>query len=148
MTNFDKFTQKNQEALQRAVELATALEHQQIEPEHLLYALLKEEGGIISTILSRAGVEPGTLLAKLEKELEKKPRVHGAGQPFLSSDLNKVITQAQKIASEMKDEYIAQEHILLAILKENGIINRELKSHGITGEDVSKIIQQMRSEEH
>lgn len=144
MVNFDKFTQKNQEALQRAVELATALEHQQIEPEHLFYALLKEEGGIIPAILSRAGVAPGTLLSKLEKEFGKKPKVQNAGQPFLSSALNKVIMEAQKIASGMKDEYVAQEHILLAILKEDGIISRELKSHGIAREDVSKIIQQTR----
>ncbi len=144
MINFEKFTQKNQEALQRAVELATALEHQQIESEHLLYALLKEEGGIIATILSRAGVEPGVFLAKLEKEFEKKPKVQNAGQPFLSSNLDKVITQAQKIASGMKDEYVAQEHILLAFFAEDGIISRELKSHGITREEIAKIIQQMR----
>jgi len=144
MINFDKLTQKNQEALQRGVELATALEHQQIEPEHLLYALLKEEGGIIPAILGRVGVASSALLSKLEKEFGKRPKVQNAGQPFLSNSLNKVIGEAQKIAFGMKDEYIAQEHILLAILKEDGIISRELKSHGVAREDISKIIQQTR----
>ena len=144
MINFNKFTQKNQEALRRAVELATALEHQQIEPKHLLYALIKEDGGIVPSMLKRLGISPEEFLAKLEKELEKKPRVQNAGQPFLSSSLNKVLEEARKIATGMKDEYAAQEHILLAILKEDGIISREFKNQGVTKEDVSKIIQQMR----
>lgn len=145
MVKFDKFTQKNQEALQRAVELATALEHQQIEVEHLFFALLKEDGGIIPALLTSLGMTPSKLLAKVEKEFAKKPKVQNAGQPFLSQGLNKVLEEAQKIASAMKDEYVAQEHVLLAILKEDsGIINRELKSQGITKEDILKTIQQMR----
>jgi len=118
MIKFDKLTQKNQEALSRAMELATELEHQQIDCEHLTYAYLKEENGIFISILERLGISTADVLSELEDGFSKKPSVQSDQPPFVSNHLNKVLTQAQKFAERMKDTYIASEHIFFALYKE------------------------------
>ena len=90
MLNFDKFTQKNQEAIQRAFELVGQLEHQQIDADHLAYAMLKEENGIFASIFNQLGIDLGEFLAKCENQFEKKPTVQGGQQPFLSPSLNNI----------------------------------------------------------
>ncbi len=140
----DKFTLKSQEAVQSALELAQELNQQQIEPDHLAYALLKDKEGIVPTIVEKIGIPVSSLLAAIEKELQKKPQVEGQG-PFLSNALNKVLTQAQKVAQGMKDEYVSQEHILLALYRdEETVLSRELKRNGIQEEDLLKLLQQIR----
>ncbi|MCK5213942.1 MAG: ATP-dependent chaperone ClpB [Candidatus Omnitrophica bacterium] len=142
---FEKFTQKNQEAIQRAVEMAVELDHQQIETEHLTYALLKLEGGLLTSFLNRFNISIDESLRKLEAELEKKPRVEGGQQPFLSSLVNKVLNDAQKIASRMKDEYVSQEHVFLALFKEEStLLSQELKRNGVREDDILNILKQIR----
>jgi len=142
---FEKFTQKNQEAIQRSLEMAAELGHQQIETEHLTYALLKLEGGLISSFLNRFNISIDELLKKLERELEKKASVEGGAQPTLSSLLNKVLNEAQKIASQMKDEYVSQEHIFLSLFKEeSAVLSQELKRNGVKEEDILSILKQIR----
>ena len=141
----DKFTFKSQEAIQNALNLATALGHQQIEPEHLAYCLLKEEQGIIPAMLERLGIAVPALLQKLEDHFKTNPQVQGEVAPFLSNQLNKILTQAQKIASGMKDEYITQEHVFLAIYKDGqNFFAQELKRNGIQEENLLKIIREIR----
>lgn len=145
MLSFDKFTHKNQEAIQRSIELAGEFGHQQIEPEHLTYALLKEEDGIVVAILNRLGVPVKDLLTNLEQDFKKHPSVEGGGQPFLSNALNKVLRQAQKIAGDMRDEYVSQEHVFLALYKENEtLLSKELKRQGIKEESITEILKQIR----
>jgi len=142
---FDKFTLKTQEAIQRSVEMAMETGHQQIEIEHLTYALLKLEGGLISDFLNRFSVSVNELLKKLEAELEKKPGVEGGQKPFLSSLVNKVLNESQKIASQMKDEYVSQEHVFLALFKEREtLLSQELKRYGVREEDILNILKQIR----
>ncbi len=140
----DKFTHKTQEALSRAVQFAQELSHQQIEPEHLLVSLLQDKEGIVSQILEKINVSPQVILKKCENELSARPKVEGA-TPFFSNRLNKVITQAQKISISMKDEYVSQEHVLLALYKEEGsLFQKELKKNGISEEDLLTILKQIR----
>ena len=112
---FEKFTQKSQEAVQRCVELAVELKHQQIETEHLTYALLKVEGSMMPSLVERFNLPVGEFLGKLETEFEKYPSVEGGGQPFFSNTVNKVFTESQRIADGMKDEFVSQEHFFLAL---------------------------------
>ncbi len=140
----EKFTHKTQEALAGALQFAQELEHQQIEPEHLLVSLLQDKEGIVSQILEKINVSPQAILKKCENELSARPKVEGA-TPFLSNRLNKVITQAQKISVPMKDEYVSQEHVLLALYKEEGsLFQKELKKNGISEEDLLTILKQIR----
>lgn len=142
---FEKFTQKNQEAIQRSVEMAAELGHQQIETEHLTYALLKLEGGLISTFLNRFSVSIDDILKSLEVELEKKASVEGGQQPFLSSLVNNVLNEAQKIALQMKDDYVSQEHVFLSLFKEEStVLSKELKRNGVKEEDILNILKQVR----
>ena len=142
---FDKFTQKNQEVIQHAVQLAIELGHQQIETEHLTYALLKIEGGLAPSFLERFNIPVSQILSQLDIVLEKKPVVEGGGQPFISQVTNKVLISAEKIAKSMKDEYVSQEHLILALFKdESTIFSRELKKNGIREENIVEIINQIR----
>lgn len=142
---FDKFTQKSQEAIQRAVEMAVELGHQQIEAEHLTYALLKLEDGLIPSFLGRFNISVNGLLKEIETDLEKKPSVEGGQQPFLSSLANKVLAEAQKIALQMKDDYVSQEHIFLALYKEEStLISRALKKNNVKEESILNMLRQIR----
>ncbi len=144
MFRLDKFTHKTQEAVQGALQFAGELEHQQIEPEHLLVALLQDKEGIVPAILVKLEISLEGLLKKIEEDLKSKPKVEGQS-PFLSDRLNRVLTQSQKTANGMKDEYVSQEHVLLALYKEEaGLLHKELKKHGIKEEDLLNILKQIR----
>ncbi|OGX26387.1 MAG: ATP-dependent chaperone ClpB [Omnitrophica WOR_2 bacterium RIFCSPHIGHO2_02_FULL_48_11] len=148
MLRLDKFTLKSQEAIQQALQLAEELGHQQIDCEHLTYSLLQDAAGIVASILAKLNVPSQALLKKIEAELQKKPRVEGGGQPFLAQSLNKVLAQSQTIAAAMQDEYVSQEHILLALYKEEGTsLQRECKQSGIREEDLLKILKNIRGEQ-
>ena len=144
MFRFDKLTHKNQEMVQKALELAGTLHHQRIDTDHLLYAYLKEDG-MFGQLLQRFNLDSQDFLNNLEERLESKPSVEGGGQPHLAEDLNRVFQTAEKEAKKMKDEYIAVEHIFLALAKEEGnLLGEKLKQQGIKEEDILKIITQMR----
>jgi len=143
--NFEKFTQKTQESIQKSVELAMQLGHQQIEPEHLSYSLLKSDDSLIVSFLNNLNIPVDTVLDKLELELEKKSVVQGDQQPFLSVSLNNILNEAQKISSDMKDEFVALEHIFLSFFEnEDTVISKELKSNGITKDDILNILKKIR----
>src|SRR6266849_3532732 len=110
----DKFTEKAQEALQEASELARGLGQQAIEPEHLLLALIRQQEGVGRTLLERAGVSVQALEPALVSYVERLPKVSG-GQPYLSSSLQKALDQTEQEAERLKDEYVSTEHLLLAL---------------------------------
>lgn len=140
----DKFTTKMQEAIQGALQFATELKHQQIEPEHLLVALLQDKEGISAAIIDKLGISTSSLMSKLEQELRNKPQVEGQS-PFLSGRLNTILTESQKIALGMKDEYVSQEHVLLAMSQESqSLFSSELKKNGIKEDDLLSILKQIR----
>jgi ATP-dependent Clp protease ATP-binding subunit ClpB len=115
MFRFDKLTLKAQEAVQSAQEIAARHDHQQIEPLHLLGALVAQHDGIVPPLLARLGVRPETLAGEIEAGFARLPKVTGVAQQQLSPASNKVLEGAFVEAEQFKDEYVSAEHILLAI---------------------------------
>src|SRR6202790_4701350 len=115
MFRFDKLTLKAQEAVQSAQEIAARHDHQQVEPLHLLAALVEQQGVMFPPLLSRLGVRPETLAGEIEAAFARLPKVTGVSQQQLSQATNKVLEGAFVEAEQFKDEYVSAEHILLAI---------------------------------
>src|ERR1043166_542048 len=140
----DKFTLRAQEAIQAAIELAERNQNQQVEPEHLLAAMLEQKEGVVRPILGKIGANVATLTSDLDAAIAKYPQVSG-GQQFFSSRTNTIFQDAQKEAEKMQDEYVSTEHLLLAVSKEkSGDAGRILRSNGITPEDLEKVVTEMR----
>src|SRR5882762_6989690 len=136
---FDKFTEKAQEALQGAAELARDNGQQAVEPEHLLLALVREEEGVARTLLERAGASVQALEPALVSVVERFPKVSGGGQPYLSAALNQALEQAEKEADRLKDEYISTEHLLLALAD-----NKLMREAGASHDGLLKALRQIR----
>jgi ATP-dependent Clp protease ATP-binding subunit ClpB len=115
MLRFDKLTVKAQEALQAAQEMGGRMGQQQIEPLHLLWALLAQGDGVVPPLLEKLGVSPTRLAAEAEKQIERLPKVSGVSQQYLSPATNKILESAFDEAQRLKDEYVSTEHILLGI---------------------------------
>ena len=115
MLRFDKFTVKAQEALQAAQEMSARAGQQQVEPLHLLWALVAQQDGVVPPLLEKLGVSPTSLAGDAEKQIERLPKVSGGGEQFLSRAANEVLEKAFSEAERLKDEYVSTEHILLAI---------------------------------
>src|SRR5579863_6606820 len=115
MLRFDKFTVKAQEALQAAQEMSARSGQQQVEPLHLLWALLAQQDGVVPPLLEKLGASPASLAGDAEKQVERLPKVSGAGEQFFSRAANEVLEKAFSEAERLKDEYVSTEHILLAI---------------------------------
>src|ERR1700736_49074 len=135
----EKLTEKAQEALQEAADLARTLGQQAIEPEHLILALIRQEDGVGRTLLERAGVSVQALEPALVSVVERFPKVTGAGQPYLSTALQKALDQAEKEADRLKDEYISTEHLVLALAD-----NKLLKDTGANHDALLKSLRQVR----
>ncbi|HID98182.1 MAG TPA: ATP-dependent chaperone ClpB [Thermodesulfobacteriaceae bacterium] len=142
----DKFTVKSQEALQEAQKLAQSRGHQQIEPEHLLTALFAQPDDIVPSVIKKMGADAAAIKADLDQALVKFPQVSGAGmQIYMSSDLNQALEKSFNIAEEMKDEYVSQEHLLLAILETRETrAARILMQHGVNRESFLKALAAIR----
>jgi ATP-dependent Clp protease ATP-binding subunit ClpB len=146
MPRFDKFTVKAREAVQAAQSLADQGEHQAIEPEHLLLALVQQQEGVVGPILSRLGVPADAVRRDVEAELAKLPHVRGgsAGQ-YLGPRLASVFQRAQQEADRLKDEFVSTEHLLVAIAQESDSAGaRILKSHGVTSDGLWRALQDVR----
>jgi ATP-dependent Clp protease ATP-binding subunit ClpB len=111
----DKLTVKAQEALQAAQELASRSGQQQIEPVHILWALIAQGDGVVPPLLEKLGVPPTTLAAEAEKQIQRLPQISGVSDQYLSKASNDVLQRAFDEAQRLKDEYVSTEHILLAI---------------------------------
>src|SRR5215211_263116 len=140
----DKFTLRGQEAIQAAIELAERNQHQQVEPEHLLTAMLEQPEGIVRPILGKLGANVAVILNDTQAAVARFPRVQG-GQQYFSSRLTQIFTASQKQADQMQDEFISTEHLLLAIVEEkDGEAGKILRQHGVKRDDLFKVIEQMR----
>jgi len=115
MLRYDKLTVKAQEALQAAQEMGARGGQQQIEPLHLLWALVAQGDGVVPPLLEKLGVAPARLAGEIEKQISRLPKVSGISQQYLSNASNEVLQKAFDEAQALKDEYVSTEHILLAI---------------------------------
>lgn len=142
----DKLTLKLQEALQDAISFATESGHQQLEPEHLVYALLKQKEGIITLIFDKLSIQALSIIKAIEEDLHKRPSVAGANvQVYFSGRANKLFNGAAKEAQFLNDEFISAEHILLALLSDNdSLVTIELKKSGIDREKVLFALSRIR----
>lgn len=141
--NFDKFTIKSQEALQKSAEIAINLQHQAIEPVHLLKAILETDENVSSYLFKKLNVTQSILETKLSEILATFPRVSGQ-QPHLSSASNQVLQNAEKELRELKDEYISVEHLLLALLSTKDKVASVMKDVGFDRAGLIKAIKELR----
>jgi ATP-dependent Clp protease ATP-binding subunit ClpB len=144
---FDRFTIKSQELIQKAQSLAAQHGNQQIEPEHLLGAMLADKEGAAVAMLRKLGAAPEAIAAETMRVVERLPKVSGAGlaEAYISGRTKTVLEAAFAEATQMKDEYVSVEHILLAIIDEKaGEAGRILARSGVTRDAVFKVMQDIR----
>ena len=142
--NINKYTIKSQEALQSAVELARKGGNQAIEPVHLLESLLSLGDSLTDFLLSKLAIQRPRLEDAVKKQLSSLPKVSG-GDPYLSQETNKILDKAEDLATEMKDEYVALEHLFLALVEVDNPMARLLKSDfGLQVAELRKAIEELR----
>ena len=143
--NISKFTQKSLEAVQNCEKLAYDLSNQQIEQEHLLYSLLTLEDSLIYKLIDKMGRSAEVFKTQVKATLDKKPKVTGDGQVYISNDLNKVLIYAEDEAKRMGDAYVSVEHLFLSMIKQPSKEMKELfKEFRITREDFLAALQTVR----
>jgi ATP-dependent Clp protease ATP-binding subunit ClpB len=144
--NLNKYTEKAQEAVLAAQRLAEQSNHAQIEPEHLLLALVEQGDGIVPALLRKMTVEPKPVADQLRAELAKQPSAYGGSQPSLSPRLRKVTEAAESEAERLKDDFVSTEHLLLGITNEGGrnISGRILQQYGISKDRIFEVLTQVR----
>lgn len=148
--NLEKYTQKAQEAVMESQNIAISHGHQQLDGEHLHLALMKQQDGLIPKLVKYMGADPNRIIADLEDEMNKLPRVAGAGDNmYATRRLSQLLMEAEKIAGEFKDEYISVEHLYLALLKERGTPSARIFSqYGITRDQFLKALESVRGNQN
>ncbi|HAY35642.1 MAG: ATP-dependent chaperone ClpB [Bacteroidetes Order II. Incertae sedis bacterium] len=147
--NLQKFTIKAQEVVKTASEMAASRNHQGVEPAHLLNAFLADSSGIVVTMLNKLEASIDLLMAKTEQSMDKLPKVTGAsvsGQ-YVGSDAKKVFDRALAEAQQLQDEYVASEHLLIALASSNEDIGIALQSQGVTKDRILGILKDVRGSE-
>ncbi|MGI5877485.1 MAG: ATP-dependent chaperone ClpB [Christensenellales bacterium] len=144
--NIEKFTQKAQQAILGAQEVAVRLGHQQLEGEHLLKALVSQENGLTARLFHIMGADAAAIEAQIDAELEKLPRVSGGSGLYASRRVSRLLLAAQDEAKKFRDEYAGVEHLLLAHIDERGTpAARILAQHGVSREEFLKALEKVRS---
>ncbi len=143
--NYDKMTIKAQEAVQEATSIANRQDHQLLEPEHLLLALLQQQDGVVPPLLSRLGANASELALKVEDSLRAKPKVYGDNaQMQLGQTTGRILSKAEKEAADLKDEFVSTEHILLAMLAEKAAVADLLSQAGVTRKGILEALKSLR----
>lgn len=144
--NFNKFTIKAQEAMQEAAEIAANYSNQQIEPQHLLAALIQNDESIAVSLIKKIGPNIDTIRIKVSGLIEKLPKVSNttSSNQFLSNVLQKDLDDAVKFAGQLRDDYISIEHLLLALADDKGETGKLLNVQGITGESILSALKDVR----
>ena len=140
----DRFTQKMQEALNAAADIASKLQQQEIGNEHFLLALLDQSDGVAVPLLQKVGVSTARLREQLDAELARRPKVSGGGQPHLGNDLRKTIEAAEGVMEQLKDEYLSAEHYLLAVSQSKDAAGRLLREDGASHDKLMKALVEVR----
>ncbi len=142
--NFNNYTIKSQEAIQRAQQLAQSLGHQQIENEHMIKAIFEVDDNVFPFLLKKLNVNIDILKLALDKQLERFPKVSG-GELNISRDASASLNEASIIAKKMNDDYVSIEHLILAIFKSKSNIAQMLKDQGVTEKDLNAAIEELRN---
>ncbi|MBR5967378.1 MAG: ATP-dependent chaperone ClpB [Lachnospiraceae bacterium] len=143
--NINKFTQKSIEAVNRCEKIANDYGNQEIDQEHLLYALLDIDDSLIAGLIGKMGIDLQSFKANALKLLDAKVKVSGGGQVYISRDLNQVLTSAEDESKAMGDSYVSVEHLFLALIKyQNRAIKELFKSYGINRESFLKVLSTVR----
>ncbi|MFK8271546.1 ATP-dependent chaperone ClpB [Capnocytophaga stomatis] len=141
--NFNNYTIKSQEAVQRAQQIAQGYQHQELQNEHFFKAIEEVDENVLPFLLKKLNINREQLSITLEKALQSFPKVSG-GQMSLSRESNTMLNEAANIAKKMNDEYVSIEHLILAIFKSNSKIGQALKDQGVKEKDIEKAIQELR----
>jgi len=144
---FDKFTNKSQEAIQAAQQLAQDNNHQEIHISHLLKAIVLQPDGIVVPVLQKLGIDPSLVLKDINQLLEEIPRVsgQGAGQSFASQDLKNLLDSSFSVAQQMQDDYISQEHLFLAAIdSKDAKVQKVLSKYGINKNNFLQTLSEIR----
>ncbi len=143
--NTQNFTQKTIEAIQNAQNIASENENQALMPEHLLYSLLDQDGGLIPSLFGKMGVDSNAVLAELDSYISTLPKVSG-GDMYLSAETDRIIRAAEKAAKSMKDEYVSVEHLMLGIFADmTPQIRKIFNAHGITKNAFTEALSKVKS---
>ncbi|MFB3827028.1 MAG: ATP-dependent chaperone ClpB [Bryobacteraceae bacterium] len=146
--DINRFTEKLQEAIRAAQGKAARYGHQQVDVEHVLASLLEQDGGLASSILSRAGLNPEAVARRVEQELDRFPKVSGPGAGpdhlYITGRLNRLFAAAEDEAAKLKDDFISVEHVLLAAADDGGAAGRILKEFGITRDRLMQALREVR----
>ena len=142
----NNLTTKLMEALQAAQKKAQSGGRAQIYPAELLLALVEQEGGVLASVLKKAGVEPAQMAAALQRELERKPRQTGAvaQSPGIGPELDRCLTEAEKQRARMKDDYLSVEHVVLGMLEADAELRRTMESCGLTQAKYLEALKEVR----
>ena len=141
--NFNNFTIKSQETLQKAIEIVKERNQQSVETTHLLLSTILTGDNIVNFLFQKQGVSPQNLSTLLEKQIESYPKVTG-GEPYLSRESNNALQKASDLAKKMDDQYVSIEHILLGILAEKSTASQIMKDAGITESGLQRAIAELR----
>lgn len=144
--NLEKYTQKAQDAIVEMQNIAVSEGHQQLDGEHLHLALMMQQDGLIPKLVKYMGIDTGKVIGDLEAEMEKLPKVAGAGDNMYSTRrLNKLLMDSEKIAGDFKDEFVSVEHMYLALLAERGTPSAAIFSkYEITKDKFLKALENVR----
>jgi ATP-dependent Clp protease ATP-binding subunit ClpB len=142
----NEFTEKAQEALVAAQQLASEMNHPQVDPEHLLATLVEQADGVVPEVLRKMGAGPQAVAAAVRAVLARRPQVHGAATPAIGPRLAAIVDVARAEASRMKDEFVSTEHLLLALAAEGARDEaaQVLRQHGVTAEGVLQALTAVR----
>src|SRR5579859_5702981 len=146
--NANRFTEKLQEALARAQSSAVSAHHQAVDVEHLAAAMLEDDQGLAASILKIAVADVTAVRRQIADELHKIPNVSGsgadAGQTYITQRLNRVLARAEQEAGKLTDEYVSLEHVLIAMLDEQGATAKMLRANGITHDKLMSVLKKVR----
>ncbi|MGH7914717.1 MAG: Clp protease N-terminal domain-containing protein, partial [Candidatus Binataceae bacterium] len=146
--DFNRLTEKSQEVLQQAQALAIDHGNPQVDVEHLLAAMLAQEGGLAPSILARADIPAENLRRRLIQEIERLPKVSGGGtrpdQVYVAARLSRLLSAAEDQAKRLKDEYVSVEHLLLAAAEDRGTAGNLLREFGLTRDRLMKALVEVR----
>jgi ATP-dependent Clp protease ATP-binding subunit ClpB len=146
--DFNRLTEKMQDAIRAAQSLAVQHGNQQIEVEHLMLALLEQEGGLAPSILNKADLRVDALRGRLQQEIDRLPKVSGTSlspdQVYVTPRITKLLTKAEEEAKRLKDEYTSVEHVLLAATEDSGATGKLFKEFGVTRERLMRVLQEVR----
>jgi ATP-dependent Clp protease ATP-binding subunit ClpB len=146
--DFNRFTEKLQEAVRAAQSIAVQHGNQQIDTEHLMLALLDQAGGLAPSILNKADIRVDALRTRFQQEVDRMPKVSGSGgspdQVYVTNRITKLLSQAEEEAKRLKDDYVSVEHLLLAATEDAAATGKLFREFGITRERLMRALQEVR----